>query len=181
MHRVTTEGDIGQRVAIAAKSYEGAPYVAIAGQDSTMAVGLSPDHGFNCSGLVIRSVLDGYGLTLDDWRPDVRSADAMFKYSLGSAIVRHPLATNDELDKVHAGDVIGWTDGDYKTLIHCAIALGGVDSNGHVPYIHASRYSYGGNNGEGEVELEALKPNAYFRPYHLPLGRLAEVALRINL
>lgn len=67
MHRVTTEGDIGQRVAIAAKSYEGAPYVAIAGQDSTMAVGLSPDHGFNCSGLVIRSVLDGYGLTLDSW------------------------------------------------------------------------------------------------------------------
>lgn len=104
----------------------------------------------------------------------------MFKNSLGSDIVRHPLA-NDELGKVHAGDVIGWTDGDYKTLTHCAIALGGVDSNGHVPYIHASRYSYGGNNGEGEVELEALKPNAYFRPYHLPLGRLAEVALRINL
>lgn len=43
MHRVTTEGDIGQRVAIAAKSYEGAPYVAIDGKDSTMAIGLLSD------------------------------------------------------------------------------------------------------------------------------------------
>ena len=175
--RIDLAREFHESVAHAAGKYHGRPYRKVdhskAADVSDVELGTDPDKGFDCSGLVIRSICDALGRRpRDTWRPEYRSAQGIREAVFDGSMDDY---SRIRFSEVLPGDVILWTDGGEKAE-HCAIAthiLGSPSAGVSVPYTHAT---YRGDEGVRSDLLFYASANSYL----IPLGNLVQRAIKLD-